>query len=429
MAEEQNRITSEILQKAVAKEFSVDPKTVEIICFDVSPGAEVGANFATVVKLVSFKYKLNGDEASHSYIYKEVPYSELREKLVRGSPIWKNEVVFYDTLVNKFQEIRRSIGKEDLPFPKCFYASDEDGVIVLENLKPKGFKTVPKSAEGIPEERLVRVLKEIGHFHATTYHYIQQYPEGAEGLKKENPNLFLSSFYDIFGGSDESMRKMFKDSQAGFLKNTGKILQEYSKDIGPDLNVRLIKLQTDAWKRMEEAQTPRSDFQVILHGDLWYSNFMFSDNEDGTCKDIMLIDMQIMRVTNPSVDLVYLLYSSSNNDTRKEHLETWLQVYHETLMEDLKALGYPESVYPFDELKKDIDHGRLFGVIMSLMHCQVVLQVISKEDFDLDALTEENHAEIIKNAEKNFVKKALKNDGLCKRLMGIVLDAKENNLL
>ena len=47
------------------------------------------------------------------------------------------------------QDIRRSIGKNDLPFPKCFYASDDDGVIVLENLKTKGYLTVPKSAEGM----------------------------------------------------------------------------------------------------------------------------------------------------------------------------------------------------------------------------------------------------------------------------------------
>ena len=50
--------------------------------------------------------------------------------------------------MQQMQEIRRSIDKDDLPSPKCFYASDEEGVIVLQNLKEIGFKTVPKSAEG-----------------------------------------------------------------------------------------------------------------------------------------------------------------------------------------------------------------------------------------------------------------------------------------
>ena len=88
MAEEQNRITSEILKKCVAKEYSVDPTKIEIISFDVSPGAAYGDNFATVVKLVNFKYKLHEEEASHCYIYKEVPLSEFREKFIRGVIIY-----------------------------------------------------------------------------------------------------------------------------------------------------------------------------------------------------------------------------------------------------------------------------------------------------------------------------------------------------
>ena len=100
--------------------------------------------------------------------------------------------------------------------------------------------------------------------------------------------------------------------------------------------------------------------------------FIFSDNEDGSLKDIMLIDMQIMRIANPSIDLVYLLYSSSNNDDRKEKVTQWLKIYHDTLTDDLKALGYSGTEYPFHELEKDIDHARLFGVIMGLMHCQVI---------------------------------------------------------
>ena len=97
----------------------------------------------------------------------------------------------------------------------------------------------------------------------------------------------------------------------------------------------------------------------------------FSDNEDGSLKDIMLIDMQIMRIANPSIDLVYLLYSSSNNEARKEKLTEWLHIYHDALIDDLKTLGYSGAEYPFEELEKDIDHARLFGVMMGLMHCQV----------------------------------------------------------
>jgi len=341
--------------------------------------------------------------------------------------IWKKEVVFYETLMDKMQAIRTAISKNELPFPKCFYASDEEGVIVLENLKSLGFKTVPKSPDGVPEDRLIKVLNEIAHFHSTTYHYLQQYPGGMEGLKKDDPDLFLPSFNDLMG-DNEGMKKMMIESQSSFIKSAGKILKEYSNEFGAELNDRMTKfVDNDMSKFFDEAQLPRSDFKVILHGDLWYSNFMFSDNEDGSLKDIMLIDMQIMRVANPSIDLAYLLYSSSNNEARKEKLTEWLHIYHDALIDDLKALGYSGAEYSFEELEKDIDHARLFGVIMGLMHCQV-LQVTSKDDLDMDGMTEENITEVMEKAEQKFVENAAKNEGLCKRMFGIAMEAKEKNL-
>lgn len=83
MVEEKNRITVEIIRKCVAEEFSADEKDVQVTDLDVSPGAAYGDNFATVVKLAKFKYELNGEEKSHSYIYKEVPHNEFREKFIR----------------------------------------------------------------------------------------------------------------------------------------------------------------------------------------------------------------------------------------------------------------------------------------------------------------------------------------------------------
>ena len=54
------------------------------------------------------------------------------------------------------------------------------------------------------------------------------------------------------------------------------ILQEYSKEFGAELNDRMTKfVDNDMSKFFDEAQLPRSDFKVIVHGDLWYSNFMF----------------------------------------------------------------------------------------------------------------------------------------------------------
>ena len=68
--------------------------------------------------------------------------------------------MFYHSIKGQMQEIRQSIGQSELPFPRCFYGSDDEGVIVMENLKKQGYSTVPKSPEGTQEHQLQRYLAE-----------------------------------------------------------------------------------------------------------------------------------------------------------------------------------------------------------------------------------------------------------------------------
>ena len=44
-----------------------------------------------------------------------------------------------------------------------------------------------------------------------------------EGLKKDDPDMFLPTFNDLMG-NDESMRKMMIDSQSSFIKTSGKVI-------------------------------------------------------------------------------------------------------------------------------------------------------------------------------------------------------------
>ena len=46
----------------------------------------------------------------------------------------------------------------------------------------------------------------------------------------------------------------------------------------------------------------------------------------------------------------------------------------------------------------------------------------------MDEMTEENMAEVMEKMEQKFLEKAVKNEGLCKRLFGIAMEAKERNL-
>ena len=93
--EEKDRITKEHLKSSVANEFSVKSDEVEIINFEGSAGCAAGDNFATVVRLIDFKYKLNGEEKSHSYIVKQIPFNEFREKVVREVRKYNHRHIYF----------------------------------------------------------------------------------------------------------------------------------------------------------------------------------------------------------------------------------------------------------------------------------------------------------------------------------------------
>ena len=97
--------------------------------------------------------------------------------------------------------------------------------------------------------------------------------------------------------------------------------------------------------------------------------------EDGSCKDITIIDLQLMKYTRPTVDLAYFFGSSTDATFRKKHLPSLLKTYHDTLTSELKTLGY-ENLYSFQDLLEDFDDTWGFGFVMSCLHVQVL------ENFD-----------------------------------------------
>uniref|UniRef100_A0A1B0C983 Putative ecdysteroid kinase n=1 Tax=Lutzomyia longipalpis TaxID=7200 RepID=A0A1B0C983_LUTLO len=82
---------------------------------------------------------------------------------------------------------------------------------------------------------------------------------------------------------------------------------------------------------------PEPGFNVLCHGDFHIRNMMFIKNKDDLEKT-MFLDFQICFWGSPAVDLIYILYSIGDTDTRKRRGEM-LRIYHEALTEYLNRLG------------------------------------------------------------------------------------------
>ena len=60
----------------------------------------------------------------------------------------------YTWLIPNLQKVREEKNLKPLAFPKCFYASSEESLILLENLKVQNFEVVVKK----PERELQKIF-------------------------------------------------------------------------------------------------------------------------------------------------------------------------------------------------------------------------------------------------------------------------------
>ena len=168
----EDKLTLDVIKSAVAKDKGLDKSQVDIVSHETGRGAPIGDNFATDTILVKIKARLDGKtEEDLDYFVKLTPVDKIRidmmGQVIRRSfilhstitantnfkttfqNIYKREHLFYRTLAQDLQAIRVKANLPPLVIPKLYFEDEANGVIVLENMKKRGYQTPIKSARGI----------------------------------------------------------------------------------------------------------------------------------------------------------------------------------------------------------------------------------------------------------------------------------------
>ena len=98
-------------------------------------------------------------------------------------------------------------------------------------------------------------------------------------------------------------------------------------------------------------------------------------DKNGGCDHAILIDFQMVNVGRPFADLHYLIGCSTYADDMRDHLNSWLRLYHQVLTKSLMAFGYPETLYTFSSLKEDFDRSRYHGFTHNVFRSSVSLKI------------------------------------------------------
>lgn len=90
------------------------------------------------------------------------------------------------------------------------------------------------------------------------------------------------------------------------------------------------------------------------------------DSNTGKTIDALLVDFQLSSFQSPMLDIIYTLFSSSNEEITEVHWEEMLQFYHHELIECLEKLGFAGRKPRLTELHQELLTKGTFGVVLGI---------------------------------------------------------------
>ncbi|XP_047500993.1 uncharacterized protein LOC125047012 [Penaeus chinensis] len=269
---------------------------------------------------------------------------------------FQKELVFYQQLVHELQLQLQDAGQTPLKVPRCFYTSFEENreVIFLEDLGPKGFKMSDRKV-GVDAAHTKLILEELAGLHAASYLLKAKIPD----LNKKYPILNLD-WLTYADNARRSTQGLFSD----VMDTASKLLHHIGGYEGAVAWLDKNKLRAAELIENELRSVP--PFDVLCHGDCWINNVLFRYADEGVPVEVMLLDLQLVRLASLATDLNYLLHTSLKGQTRRDNLSSFLSAYYQRFSQVLAAGG---SAVPFSlqDLTQEYKNHLTYGLITGLL--------------------------------------------------------------
>lgn len=306
--------------KSVFEGFDVDNSTI--------PKSQDGLNSIQLYGTIVYKDKHGHIRKSDNIMFKLTPKIK-HSKFISYS--FFNEMNFYTKIVPVLCTLDKSFVSL---FPQFYYGEmvfnikEDKSLIILEDLKAKGYKMTEKKSF-LDRRHLILMMRKLGQFHAYSYK-----------AKKEIPQLF----YPLANNCTETNPLVNMEmcnflphlAQRGFkrLVEENPSYKKYEQEIKSMLhNVDDIFIKS----LTGDLENPRS---VIIHGDYLRNNVMFLYEND-TPKDMIFMDLATFRLASPAIDLLTVLYLNTDQKTRDELWDMLIDEYYVSL-----KTTFPENEVP-----------------------------------------------------------------------------------
>lgn len=310
----------------------------------------------------------NGEIEKFKLFVKVLVASNEQLTAIAQSGAAKLEDIFYNTLVPEFAE--NGLGPL-LDFAPKQYFSRHNDVLVLEDLIELGYKAIPNDAT-LSYEQLKACYIECAKFHAVSF-ILEDIHSKREGKIVRISDLY-GEFEDWIFLDREGIPTTplcTKNSGPGTLALIDSFPQFSDVLTKDDLKKKVSEVLANISSKLSAHKTFRN---VLCHGDLYASNLLLKENPSDNSWRCKLVDFQAMRYGPLFQDILLLLYSNAEKETRDKYFYILLDDYYNALTAFLKEFDLDiKEHYPRKEFMEEAEYMKGILLIVGSLYVQLLI--------------------------------------------------------
>ncbi|KAJ9592873.1 hypothetical protein L9F63_015451 [Diploptera punctata] len=123
-------------------------------------------------------------------------------------------------------------------------------------------------------------------------------------------------------------------------------------------------MRIDMQMKKERRDFPvREPFATIAHSDFWVNNMLFKYDESNSHMDkekscptgIKFVDFQVTAYASPVKDLIFLLFSSSEDGLLDKYYDYFLNLYHKEFIRILAKMGCDIEPFTYKHFLNEVN--------------------------------------------------------------------------
>ncbi|XP_018804371.1 PREDICTED: uncharacterized protein LOC108978500 [Bactrocera latifrons] len=318
-----------------------------------------GENYGNVLASVNLDAELeDGKIQNFSYVIK-LPIDSVQEFMANYHNIIDTENAIYKDVIPEIEQMYRDAGV-DLKFGTKYFdlkTPSKYGVVLMEDLRPHGFKNVNR-LEGFDVEHTKAALKKLAQWHAASAVRVEtkgQYPKVVtDGIFNEGMLTMIELMAELTMPLYLECVRTYEGHEE-YYDSLQRSHEYFAEELRPLL------------------ENDPNEFNVLNHGDFWANNVMFQYDDAGKVKETYFVDFQLTRYGSPMIDLYTLLLTSTSLDVKLKYFDYFIKYYHDNLIEYLTLLKYPKKLPTLKEIHIAMLKYGIFAVNLVVSHLSLVL--------------------------------------------------------